>query len=74
MFLTLDHNPELTDKFVKCVTYFLHPCFKEKKIETYNHPFMLNRASFGRFVIGVEINFHSWTKLSPVHLDHPISL
>ena len=74
MFLTLDNNKELTEKYVEKVIYYLHPSYKENKIEIDQHPYLLSRTSFGRFVIGCEIFFHDWSKLAPVRIDHTITL
>ena len=56
MFLTIDNNKQKTQKFIKKVVYHLDPCFKNNKITTYHHPFLLS-LSHGPFIMKADIIF-----------------
>jgi transcription initiation factor IIF auxiliary subunit len=57
MFLSIDNNKAITEKFINKVVYYLHPSYKVSRIEALDHPYLLSRTSFGTFIVGCEIHF-----------------
>ena len=51
MFVSLNNNPDETQKYIKSVTYHLHPTFKVNKIKLTEAPFLLSRVGWGTFDI-----------------------
>jgi len=73
MFFTLDSNTQLTKKFIKSVTYHLHPTYKINKIKISEPPFLLSRTAYGWFNIECYIEFQPWTKFKVMKVDHMLS-
>jgi hypothetical protein len=46
LFLTLDNNKNITEKYIKYVNYSLPPLYKDTYISTKEHPFMLSRVAY----------------------------
>ena len=57
MFVALNNDKEQTQKYIKKVTYHLHPTFKPNKIEIVQAPFLLARVGWGYFEIEMDIEF-----------------
>lgn len=57
MFLVLNGCNMETGKFIKQVTYHLHPTFKPSKIVVKEPPFLLSRVGWGLFEIEMDIEF-----------------
>ena len=74
MFLSIDGQKELTEKFIDRVVYYLHPSYEIRKIEKKEYPYLISRTAYCKFVIGVEINFKLWTTLKPIRIDHLLKL
>ena len=70
MFLTLNNDKALTERYIKEVTYKLHPTYKINKITIKEAPFMLSRVAWGSFEIGCTIVFQDWCKTKPIVLEH----
>ena len=51
MFLCFNDNKDLTAKYIKSVTYHLHPTFKPSKIKVSEAPFLLSRIGWGWFTV-----------------------
>jgi transcription initiation factor IIF auxiliary subunit len=52
------------------VTYTLNPVYKNNIIVIEEHPFLLSRSVFGRFVVSVQVQFKPWTDLDPILINH----
>ena len=63
MFVSLNGNPEETQRYIKSVTYHLHPTFKPNKIKVSEAPFLLSRVGWGYFEIEMDIEFQPSTGL-----------
>mmetsp|Transcript_6771 Transcript_6771/g.8850 ORF Transcript_6771/g.8850 Transcript_6771/m.8850 type:complete len:99 (+) Transcript_6771:411-707(+) len=63
MFVALNTDKDQTAKFVKSVTYHLHPTFKPSVIKVTEAPFLLSRIGWGYFDVEMEIEFKEWTGL-----------
>ena len=72
MFVTLTKDKNNSEKFIKSVTYHLHPTFKPSVITINNFPFILSRIGWGYFTVELEVNFQSWTGLGPMKLSHEL--
>ena len=70
MFVALASDKEKTGKFIKSVTYHLHPTFKPSVIKVAEAPFILSRIGWGYFEVHMEIVFKKWTGLPQLELDH----
>ncbi len=57
MFMSLNNDPEATSKYIKSVTYHLHPTFRPNKIKVTEAPFLLSRVGWGYFDIEMDIEF-----------------
>ena len=58
MFVVLaDGNAEATAKYIKSVTYHLHPTFRPAVIKIDKPPFLISRVGWGYFDIEVEIEY-----------------
>ena len=51
MFVCFNDDHDLTSKYIKSVTYHLHPTFKVNKIKLTEAPFLLSRIGWGYFEI-----------------------
>ena len=51
MFVAFNDNKDLTAKYIKSVTYHLHPTFTPSKIKVEEAPFLLSRVGWGYFEI-----------------------
>ena len=60
MFVALNGDNAQTAKYVKSVTYHLHPTFKVNKIKLTEAPFLLARVGWGWFDIQIDIDV--WPK------------
>ena len=49
MGLSLDRDPNLTKRYIKSVTYTLHPSIVKRPIVVYDPPFVLERTSANYF-------------------------
>lgn len=72
MFMSLNNSPEETNKFIKSVTYNLHPTFKPSKIKLTEAPFLLSRVGWGWFDVEMDIEFQPNTGLPKHHLTHEL--
>lgn len=70
MFLSLNNSPEETKKYIKQVTYHLHPTFKPNKIVVKEAPFLLSRVGWGYFDIDMELEFQPAMGLPSKMLTH----
>lgn len=70
MFLSLNNDTYLTSKYIQKVVYHLHPIYKACRIEVSEPPFILARSAYVPFIMGIEIFFHTTTRLKPIRLDH----
>ena len=57
MYLSLANDVNETSKFIKSVTYLLHPTYKVNKIKITQPPFLLSRVAWGYFEVGMQIEF-----------------
>ena len=72
MFLCLNNDHEQTQKYIKSVTYHLHPTFHVNKITLTQAPFLLARVGWGWFDIQMDVVFQEWTKIGKVRLEHTL--
>ena len=70
MFVSLNGNPEETQKYIKQVTYHLHPTFRQNKIVVQEAPFLLSRVGWGWFTVRMDIQFKEWTGIGVKKLEH----
>ena len=72
MFVAFNDNKEETKRFIKSVTYHLHPTFKPSVIKVEEAPFLLSRLGWGWFTVEFEVEFHDWTKLGKIKMEHEL--
>ena len=70
MFVALNGDNSQTAKYIKSVTYHLHPTFKPAVIKVSEAPFLLARVGWGYFDIQMEIEFQDWTGMKNAKLVH----
>ena len=73
MFMSINGSPEETAKYIKSVTYHLHPTFKPSKITVKEAPFLLSRLGWGYFDVEMDIEFQPSTGLGKKKLVHELS-
>ena len=56
MYLSLNTVAE-TAKYIRSVTYHLHPTFKPNIIKVTEAPFLLSRVGWGTFEIDMDVEF-----------------
>ena len=69
MYLTLN-TPTKIAKYIKSVTYRLHPTFKPRLITVIEAPFLLSRVGYGTFEIDMDVEFKPSTSLGIQELSH----
>ena len=58
MFVCLANgDANATAKYIKSVTYHLHPTFKPSEVKVISPPFLISRVGWGYFTIEVEIEY-----------------
>ena len=72
MFMCLNGSPEETQRYIKSVTYYLHPTFKPSIIKVTEAPFLLSRIGWGYFEVGMAIEFQPETGLFKKALKHEL--
>ena len=72
MFVAFNDNKEETKRFIKSVTYHLHPTFTPSVIKVEEAPFLLSRLGWGWFTVEFEVEFHDWTKLGKIKMEHEL--
>ena len=73
MFITLNNESvDETSKFIKSVTYHLHPTFTPNKIKVEQAPFLLSRVGWGYFEITMDVEFTKVTGLGTRTLTHEL--
>uniref|UniRef100_A0A7S3HWI0 YEATS domain-containing protein n=1 Tax=Favella ehrenbergii TaxID=182087 RepID=A0A7S3HWI0_9SPIT len=72
MFMSLSNDVEETAKFIKSVTYHLHPTFKPSVIKVSEAPFLLSRLGWGYFDVEMEVEFQPSTGLGKKNLVHEL--
>ena len=70
MFMSLNDNIEETGKYIKRVTYFLHPSFKPNKFVIEHAPFILSRVGWGFFSVQMVVEFQDHMNIPPMPLEH----
>ena len=70
MFMSLSNDVAETSKFIKSVTYHLHPTYRVNKIKVTEAPFLLSRTAWGYFEISMDIEFQKSTGLGVKKLTH----
>ena len=73
MFMSLNNNPEETQKYIKSVTYHLHPTFRPSKIKVEEAPFLLSRLGWGYFEVVMDVEFQPSTGLGMHRLEHMLN-
>ena len=73
MFCALNGDKEQTQKYIKRVTYYLHPTFKPSEIVVDQAPFLLARVGWGYFDIEMKVEFQKSTGMKPVKLVHELN-
>ena len=73
MFVAFNDNKDETARYIKSVTYHLHPTFRPNKIKVSEAPFLLSRLGWGYFPVEFDVEFHEWTKLGTVKMEHMLS-
>lgn len=63
-----------TAKYIKSVTYRLHPTFKPAVVKLEMPPFLISRVGWGYFEIQVEIEYKPITGIKEIHkLTHELN-
>mmetsp|Transcript_17667 Transcript_17667/g.51421 ORF Transcript_17667/g.51421 Transcript_17667/m.51421 type:complete len:177 (-) Transcript_17667:30-560(-) len=73
MFISLNNDPEETARYIKSVTYHLHPTFCPSKIKVTDAPFLLCRHGWGYFQVQMDIEFRESTGIGVHILEHMLS-
>ena len=73
MFVAFNDNKDETSRYIKSVTYHLHPTFRPSKIKVTEAPFLLSRLGWGYFNVDFDVEFQDWTKLGTVSMEHMLS-
>ena len=55
LFFSIDNDPTLTMKFIKQVTYSLHPTYQPSTVTIYEAPFLIEKTGWGAFVVHCEV-------------------
>ena len=55
LFFSIDNDKTLTEKFITSVTYTLHPTYNPSTITVSEPPFLIEKTSWGAFVVYCEI-------------------
>lgn len=71
--MSINGSPEVTSKYIKSVTYHLHPTFKPSDITVKEAPFLLSRLGWGYFDVEMDIEFQPSTGLGKKKLVHELS-
>ena len=72
MFVVLNGDNAQTAKYIKSVTYHLHPTFKPSVIKIEEAPFLLARVGWGYFEIQMDVEFQEWTGMPKAVLHHEL--
>ena len=70
MFASLSTGVKDTAKYIKSVTYHLHPTYAKPVIKVTEAPFLLTRVSWGYFEVKMVIEFQRSTGLKTKELTH----
>ena len=52
----------------------MHPTFKPSIIKVDKDPFIISRTGWGYFTIVVYVEFHAWTDIKKLRLEHELCL
>jgi transcription initiation factor IIF auxiliary subunit len=72
MYVTINNDRNLTIRYIKKVTYFIHHAHRMNEIAIMEPPFLLSRSAFGKFIVKLEITFQDWMDLEKVTVDHAL--
>ena len=78
MFLTLldpsssDPTHASTAKYIKSVTYHLHPTFRPRAVRVDRPPFLLSRLGWGYFEVFLDVEFQPWVQLGTERITHTL--
>ena len=72
MFLTINGDVQITNKFIKSITYELNTGKREPAIIITDPPFKLTRLSTVSYWVTMNILFQPWTKAAPLIMDHEL--
>ena len=70
MFMSLNDNVDETSKYIKSVTYYLHPTFKPSVIKISEAPFLLSRLGWGYFPIQMVVEYQPEVGIKPMTMEH----
>ena len=70
MFVTINNDKELTNKYIHRVTYGLVDVYKRNSVIVLDVPFLLSRTCYDIFPVKVTINFQPWTGLEECTFEH----
>ena len=73
MFASLAQGADETGKFIKSVTYHLHPTFRPAVIKVTKAPFLLSRLGWGYFDVKMVVEFQPETGLGTREIVHELS-
>lgn len=71
-FVTINGDPALTSRYIKSVTYHLHPTYPEPVVKTEKPPFELTKLAWGWFEVRFEIVFQPTTGVKKRNLHHTL--
>ena len=72
MFVCLNNDKDATQKYIKSVTYHLHPTFKPSVIKVEEAPFLLSRVGWGYFDVEVIVEFQPNTNIGVKKIVHEL--
>ena len=70
MFLTLSDGAIPIERYIKSVTYHLHPTYKVSEIKVTVPPFIMSRLAWGYFDVTMDIEFQPSTGIGMKKLVH----
>ena len=68
--MSLNDNVDETSKYIKSVTYYLHPTFKPSVIKISEAPFLLSRLGWGYFPIQMVVEYQPEVGIKPMTMEH----
>ena len=71
-FVSINGDSALTTRYIRSITYHLHPTYPESSIKVAKPPFELSRLAWGWFEVRFEIEFQPGTGLSKKDLHHTL--
>lgn len=72
MYITINGKTQNTAKYIKQVTYELHPTYRDNIIKVTEAPFAIRRLAYGYFDLKMTVEFKAFTGLKPMNITHSL--